>query len=609
MTVRYLDRFDDGARRTVSTMGLQPGPGGGDGWSIVSVLSAQRLADSMGIAGSHRMAFFVTGRIVNLQRFGTLPANATGRVQLCLADGAGLRSPVHLVELSVQDLQGADRGMPFAFLLAFPGTTGSVGTFGGSLNDPTWGAAWPGVDDLQLEARGWWVSDAPTYGVQFDVVDVTWIWADLEAIPSTDQFTTVLQPTTPAVASATWAAATAHGNGGEKWLHFWTSYYRPGIRSAASATVPRLQLGHRTVTTPGTFIIRVGNSTSTGSGAFPHRLGLGNGRGTQPLARAMGSFFAGELTDAVKSEFQAVDGSLGQTSSAFSRTVFFGLRLDNLPTPQILEAPTVYSWPTPFTVNFGERWTSATFLPREVPLLERTADPWVLVTGIPYRFAPSAFSTFLRADDGRELAAPIGFDLCTETEEGTPTFASSPTGISAADGPDAYRYEVRIAHDGQVITTGRPVRDFFLVAFHPVKDPDNVPGVIPSVGAGVGIIPGTEGLDPSALTDLPVQPNQESFATSPVGARLERLKGAGYLRTWSTWLRARRPFDLAWSPITLAQLTALLAFLRATPTFRVRPNRGQLIAVTRTGPFTWQQVTPNHWAVACPVAELVYVTP
>lgn len=582
--IRYLDRFDAPQRRSVTTMGTQAGPPGGDGWSVVAGVPAARMP-----AGHYGV--MVTGRIVNLQTYGATPPTGSGaRLQVCLGDSFGTRSDVHIHEISVNDSLQGDNGQPFSFLMIC----------GAGVTDPTWGASWSGAADLQVHARGWWMGDATTYGVTFDIVDTTFIWANLDAIPSGDRAAMTGAGTTIRL-----VGAGAMGAQGETWLHFWNVNYHAGATTSAGVQdIPRFKIGYTLNPATLVHVEKVGSDDV--SGLNFGRLGLGSGPYVQGAAlpeqrRAIGSFWHEQMpAGPIYHEMRLGTWQTGLTVARADRFAVLSIKLDNL------SAVRSFAVQSSVTVEDGyvNRYTGTRFVPVEVPAGDLTSAPWILATGIV--LSTWAHSIWIDTSNGPHPCEPIGRDQSLEPYGANATFGSGVHAISA--GGDAFRYLVRwINEPGIVLAPPSVVRDIYVLSFFPVRDPDNATPAIPSVGAAVAIVPGTEGLDATSLSDPPIQPDVQQ-AESASGGTKERIEGAtGYVRTWTVFLASRRSWALRWSALTAARRDTLLAFLQSTPTFRITPAATRtLTAVTQVTPIQQSQDSGQTFSVEMSVAELIY---
>jgi hypothetical protein len=577
----YLDRLDDPGRKTVSTMGQQPGPIGGEGWSVVSELPTARLQ------ANRHYAFWITGKIGNIVTSGATPVS--GLIQLCLGDAAGLKSPVQLVQFGASDVLGENEGIPFAFLLIFSATPSVV--------DPVWGATWPNASPLQLFGRTWWRNDTPAYVCSFDVTDLSWVWADLDAIPGADQLVTVATAplSLPAFPSfGAWqnlaSSINTPGAAGQVWVHFWSVCYAPGVGS-----VPAFQAGYATG------LGHAGFTPRNGTGA---RFGYGH-RGTNVAGVQWhhGAFWVEPQVGApYLPAFRGRERLTGSTSTQVRRWACLSLRLDNL---EALHYSSSTNEP-----GLTDEFASGLFVgPRRFPLeligADRSFVPWVFATGIPDVVPPSrrAFGIWINADDNLLVAYTEQHEQTDGPDEAIACYASGSQGL----GPTSLgvQYQTRwLDRDWNGLHNA--VRDIYFLTVFPVRDPDNVPPGIPGVGAPVEINPGKEALGVGSLLDPPLQPDVATGET--INWKREELVGAtGYRRTWGVFTKPRRSFVLSWGPVSTAQRDALVSFLQANQAFRITPPReGAKVPVVPIRDIAYAQESAQTWRLDLEVAELVY---
>lgn len=577
--VVFLDRLDDPGAKTVTTMGSQPGPVGGDGWSVVAELPTTRLQ------ASHHYAFWVTGRIANLRVSGATPQ--TGLVQLCLGDASGTKSPVQLVQFGAADQLGEGEGIPFAFLLVFSASP--------AVSDPVWGPTWPNASNLQLLGRTWWRNDVPAYVVHFDVTDLCWVWADLDAIPSTEQLVTVT--TTPvALGSGTGytnlaSSINTPGAAGEKWMHFWSACYQPGV-----GAVPAFQAGRATGLSLAGFEARNGTGGRLGYG---HR-----GTATAGVQWHHGAFWA-EAQDgaAYLPALRGRDRVAGAAPTQLLRFACLSIRLDNLQAVVVDGS----ALETNLVDDFAQLFTTNRRFPVELVGVGRSWQPWLFVGGIPELQVAQrraigiwTYSEFLEL-----MAFSESHDQIQGPHEGVACYASGAAGLGVTSQGLQYKnHWLERAFAGLY----HHVRDIWFACFFPVKDPDNAPPVIPGVGADVEIVPGTEGLGAGSLSDLPLQPDS-AIGETPNWKR-ESLRGVtGYRRTWGVYDSPRRSWLLTWSPLSATQRDTLLTFLAANQSFRwLPPRESAAVALRQLGPAKYSQVDGPTWRVDLEVVELLHTT-
>lgn len=574
--VVYLDRIDDLGAKTVSTIGSQPGPIGGDGWVTLSEIPTSRL-----LAARH-YAFWVTGKIGNFQRSGAAPV--AGVVQLCLGTGAGTLHPLYLVEIGLGANLGPTDAVPFAFLLIFSST----------ISDPLFGATWPNTFPLQLFGRIYRRGDAANYSGSFDVTSLVWMWADLDAIPAGDQLTTRQTIGAPISTSSSpvpiaQSLNSIPGAAGDVWIHFWALSYRPGV-----GAIPAFQVGY---VKDGAF---TGFTPMNGTGG---ELGLDH-RGTQThgVQHQHGGFWVAPKVGAAY--LPAIAGHARQTGAqdtVFDRFQCLSIRLTDLGNVHYSSNPVELALTT-WSNNIGG--PGSNYYPLEVPAEGRTWEPWTFATGIPD--GPAPIDIWILDNQAFPLWVSFANQLIEDPLEGACCFAASSHGLGS--GNPGVQYRLFFVENSPLPTFPRTVRDIYLVTFYPVKDPDNEPPDPNDVGDPVEIIPGTESLGVASLLDPPLAPNVDLTEMSL--AVRERLRGAtGYERSWTHWVATRRPFTLTWGPVSAAQRDALIEFFRAHKTFRLTPPQEGAVPAVVTTQLTWLSIDNLRFEVQLEAIELVYTGP
>lgn len=570
----YLDRLDDLGAKTVSSIGDQPGPIGGDGWVTISQIPTARLQSN------HHYAFYVTGKVGNFVRNGATPA--AGVVQLCLGDGAGTQHPSYLVEIGFNAVLGPTEALPFAFLVIFSASP--------AISDPLWGATWANTFPMQLLGRIYRRGDAAAYTGSFDVTSLVWMWADLDAIPSTDQFVTRQTGSTALGASYAHLAASPTvlpGASADMWVHFWAVHYEPGV-----GAVPAFQVGWSIDAAGSGF-----NATNGGGG----ELGLGHtGTFTLGVRHHLGGFFAEPKNGT--NYFPAVRGRNLLGGSTWKRFDVLSIRLTELGNVWVSSSPLELAL-TDWIFNYP---TSHDFFPLEIPAEGRTWAPWTFAQGMPSSSQP--IDIWLDTNAGQLLWSSPTHLRMQQSEEQAPCYASAADGIGSGD-PDV-QYRLAFLERVAVLPSQKTVRDIYLVTFYPVKDPDNVPPDPSDVGPPVEIVPGAESLGTGSLLDPPLAPNVDQMTEVPETVRHHVRGATGYARSWTTFVAARRWFSLMWGPVTKAQRDSLFAFLRANRAFRITaPRESTAIAVVQTSKVSARQIDVTRFEVRVDIAELIYTEP
>jgi hypothetical protein len=454
-----------------------------------------------------------------------------------------------------------------------------------------------------LWARTFWNGDTPTYGVNFDVQDVTWFWWDATNIPSTDQLCEVYNAPPALSLTSTLSGAFLHLNSpgltGERWLHFQSIEYEV---DGATPQAPQFQFGYST--TSGTF---VGWNTKVGSGdqfgrwgqrrtavmATPEKPLLHQGCWWQ-MVRPSGVFVPG---------VRGRDRGAVTTATKINRVRYFGVRLDNLLDLLVREDVEVAG----ATCNVFS--PHPPIFSAYVPL-ERTASgiiawPLSMTHGVVQTTGRQSFDAGLMTDTQRLLDFPVAYcQTDAAVFEACSTMAFSQEGLGATSGDIQYR----------ALFLGGPsapsqslfVRDITILQFYPIRDPDVIASQPPGVGAPLVLTPGRESANPSSLPALPILPDAEQ----PEDAALEfaRIDGAtGYSRTWPLFGKVRRQWTLSWSRLSEANGTTLYEFLRDNPAIKFRPQRGlaDVAAVQITAP-ELAQVSAQVYSLTVRIVELVW---
>lgn len=575
--VAYLERLDDRGSKTVDTIGTQPGPVGGDGWSVIAQLPTSRLQTN------RHYAFWVTGKVGAI-RFSGPGTPTAGILQIALGDGGGLVHPNYTLELGLAINLQAGEALPFAFLVMFDPA--------GLITDPLWGGVWNNVFPLQLVGRIYRRGDPATYSAAFEVSDLVWTWADLDAIPSTDQLLTrqntpVGLPQQATAAPIAQSINTVPAPDGDLWVHFWALSYKPQVGS-----FPTWEVGHVDSGTFTNFAARVG-----GGGSL---LGLGHlGTNVYGVEVHLGGFWCAPRSGVTMPALAGRDQpGLGPSpGTGFHRFDVLSLRLAALGNVYYSSDPEELAAAT-------ASLTDGNFYPLEVPAEGRTWEPWTFAFALPVATA-TALDLVLQTNTGETLWQPTALCTALLTQQGVPCMASAPHGLGS--GNPGVQYRLRFWEPGNT-GQARTVRDIYLLTVYPVKDPDNQPPDPLDVGDPLEIVPGTEGPGVGSLLDPPLAPNVGMPETGSM--ERHRIAGAtGYSRGWPTWIGTRRAWPLTWGPVTEAQRDDLVEFLRAHRVFRITPQRDAPVAVVETSGVQWSQIDVVRWQVRVDVAELVYLDP
>lgn len=572
--VVYMDRLDDMTTKVVDTIGSQPGPIGGDGWSLVSRLPQARLQNS------HRYCFWVTGKAGNFRWTGSTPGD--GVAQLCLGDSSGLKHPQYLTELHFADALLANEALPFTFLVIFSASP--------AISDPIWGSSWANTSELQLHGRIWRRNDPPTYAGSFDVYDLQWVWVDMDAIPAGDVLATRVEPATPTQIGAGpgWTTlgvgSNTPGADGDQWLHLFSVVYRTG------AGVPQFQVGYATDGAFSGFTAKHGTIGKWGVGY----------RGSTPRY-SIGAFWVEAQVGAAY--LPAIRGRMSPGGSGqWHRIDVVSIRLEDLTDVTIDTATVVDDLADNILSGLDSRYA-----PLEIAPAGRVSGPWVMVCGSIdlLQVQRHAHDWWITTNLGQTPWVSSGYLSCNGNQEAPPCYANALRGIGPRDLAVQYRFRFLGLRTDQ---TARDVRDYWVCVVYPVKDPSRIGALPGAVGNPTEIVPGREGPGVGSLLDPPLAPDVEVSERSL--RHRESLVGANaYRRTWGLFLESRRLFALRWAPVSTADRDALLAFLDGNVFFRITPPKDQAIAVARVGAHSSQTIDHRRHAVEVEVAELIWTDP
>lgn len=615
MAIRYGDIHQDSANRTITGLGVSPGPSGGDGWQIVSFLPSTSLPSGVG-----NYAILVTGVLHNLRRITSTSLPQRGVVQLCLGLDTGAKSPVHqcVFSLNEQTLDGS--GIPFGFTMV-QNPLGSP-----SISDPFFGSSFDNASGSKwcVWGRIYTNGDPLTYSYEFDVADLTWIWWDIGLIPAGDVAVEAYYPVAPQPLSASVAfahiSANQPGTAGEKWLYFGSVGYEPPLGALGTQPAPVIQLGYTTDSgVAGTVGVQPG---STLSGMVP-KIGtntrwsqskgniviqnLNQGQGTVPMHSHWAFWYGVRPSGAFYPAFHARDR---QTSGALFASrirnyAFVAVRLDNLldvlaRTETEVASATANRFSTP---TEGEA-----YVPLERPATGLVSHPCVMTHGIVSTTARQSYLGEIWTDRGNMLrGASVAAISNTSRNEGASIMSFARHGLSPS--LPAVQYRARFTGGALAPPTSLAVRDISIVQFNMVRDADPDPALPATPSNPIVVSPGRESPSPASLA-LP--PHAPDAATDEDGGELEEgtIRGTtGYRRTWPLFSRPRRQFPLTWSALLESQARDVMDFLQANPMFRHSLPRDSAIAAFQIGEPELRQISAQAYAVSVDCVELIWTGP
>ncbi len=582
----------DQVRVDVTGVGSQPGPGGGDGWQIVARLPKERLQ------ASRHYAFFVTGHIEHVQWSGATPNR--GLVQVCLGDSAGTKHPLYRAQVGLTDPSGEFLAYPFQFLVLFSSSP--------SITDPLWGSTWSNAEDLVLWARIYRNGDPAAYSASCRVSMISWLWFDLDAIPSGSQRAEQYYPGSPALNALSTASPAQHfltvgspGSIGEQWLHFVNVWFTPRGNGAGPAG---FEHGYVTDGTWGTFTGKVGTG---GRWGHDTRGVWDTSAGEQPQSQ-IGGFFplvkpsgAGFAIGFRGRDWHAVTGRATQVH----RWRYLGLRIGDLPNVSALSLTNqaAQSQKAAHVTQMGQ-----VFAPHEPGASTAVTRSIYLAQGQLDAPAPGQRSNSwaILTNRGSLIWPPASYVQQRGANEGVPVLAFASQGLGYD--PLAVRYESALLRvDGEPAPQLWHIRDAHLVQLWLVQDPDILLPPVSPAGAPVVIDPGRESIAVGSLLDPPTAPDGAT-PEQPERVRVAHRGVTGYVRSWPRFVGMRRRWSLTWSVLRQAERDALDAFFRANVAFRWRPPmETSAVAIGAIERPRFVLVDPTGlWTCSLEVAELIY---
>lgn len=569
----------------VSSIGQQPifGPGlVGDGWTEVARLPASRIPN-----GSDHLAFIVSGRIGDTNYS---LSNQQGFFEVALGLSSGVKNPAQVMRLDVNERLGQFEGAGFQFMMFVDAAT----------PDPFWGSSWPPNpgDELVLYARVLqWPTTGTAWTASFRVAGVGFLVFDLDEIPVGDRIVTqVYHPQGQLqTVGAQIAAGSSHGAAGQKWAHWSSVEWRQMHPPTANPCLWRWTCGATT---------KIGDPAAAPYGW--------SRRYTHPLVGPLhhdGPFFVHEYTGshAVACNVTPTGAPGVGENPLLLAYRHFAVRVDTLPEVSMRYEASVnelfVNWLDPLLPLYGinsERpqplapWSNSVIVVAHATVpgttnvggnLQIDGEPWVQALRSGQQMLRSLlFPTFDRNNVG---------SLCT--------IGTLPWQLSDR-GADTYRTTVR-STNRQVGLQPGSVRDFSFLAFHPVRDPDDLPTPQNVIPAPVYLVPARQSLAAGALPAPPTAPN---------GDHLERHQAewaniaAKYRRRWPVGSRPVRMWTLTWGPLDEAAAAAVFAFLRANRTWRFTPHRQDPIAVMSSSAPELAPASHRTATVQVDVVELLW---
>lgn len=587
--IRYAELHASPPLQTVQTVGTAAGPSGGDNWTQLASLPENKMA------GTSQYAVIVTGKIGNIRLVGT--GASKGMVQVCLGTTAGTRLADCRVAIPVQQasvLNSPLLGLSFQFLVlissAFP--------------DPVLGSSFnPSGSQLCLFARTYTNGDAQTYAVQFDVADVNWLWFDLGEIPSGHWEASTMVGTNPfpTTVPTTWQQlGPTFGGAGQQWLHFSNVWYE----TLSNALSPRFSFGISADGTSGSIVKKVGNSGRWGRNRTPLVAGS-----TETANVQVGCFWTHTNAGATTKWGYNVWEPAPATSVG-KRWRHLAIRIDPLTDVRVRQQ----AGPDLIAQSIAVPTWPDQFLTIERPAVGLLTEPIVLAHGTvhhnpPPLFSPTAAYGCRIFEFSPNDPIPIGDLACFPQSDAWRGEAAS----SMAFGRRTFQtlspaMQWRVSFPGDDVFASpvlQQVFDFAFVAFHPVRDPENVTTGPGSPLPPLLLVPGKQSPDPGSLSAPPHAPSGDPLERGNL-ERNEIRGGTGYARGWPMGAKALRVMTVNWGPLSETDAAALFTFLRDTPAWRYTPPRSPALAVLTISRPEMSPTSHRTFSITVDVAVLVW---
>jgi hypothetical protein len=454
---------------------------------------------------------------------------------------------------------------------------------------------------IRDRARSVWNGDPQTYQAGFDVEGLSWLWWDLTAIPSGHSTWGRYLPAAPVVLPSVPGLAVvnsaAFGATGETWLCFQNVWYEPrGYNQPA----PQFAMGQAEDGTVGTFLARIG-STGWGMSRVPPFVAV------DTLAEVgqvqQGGFWTIPTTGTAT---RMIIGAWAPSPGVvwIRRVHWFAARIDTL---EDMRRASFATTPLggPMT---GAAWRT-TSLTLERPAAGTLVEPIVMAHGVA-RLPVGAFGGMgvrvLEQQEGSWFGATAAPQIEPARGEGCSSMALGRRLFQV--GSPAIQWRLAQAGSAGAPPSPQPMADGELVAFHPVRDPENIttpPGGLPSP---IVLVPDRQAPDVGSLSQPPARPSSER----PQRARDERPAirgGTGYRRSWPLGASVLRELSLQWGPMPRDDGQAVFDFLRANQVWAYLPPSGALVAVGNLGNPELAAADHRNVTVSIDVALLTWTGP
>jgi len=601
------NRFAWSAQTLPFTTSGAMGSGSNDSWQIASSFDMSKLTQG----SSKRLAVLVSGSVGDFNNFGAPPS--TGLLEVALGYNSGLKGLTHRLTLPLNSCvglyptsePGASHG--FSFLMVQQASP--------AITDPDFTATTPtnSGSDLVLWARAIWNDDQPNYGVSFQVRDVQWLVLDMDVLEAKGYVRAVVATDVQLennfnTYTLVNSDSTALGAAGQTWMQMSSIYqqYRdipPGnvntqLRPYFSTGTNDTAAGNVTITNHTT-------EAEQGIGIYSTSA-LASSRAANLRMCSSSIGVHDVLTGTHYSQVLAQDRGL--LASAFvdrtlvKRSVLLQLRIDLLEhftrnttvTSSVSNVVSSNNTPNAYygmTLNNNPGTVFGT-----IPIIIGTSD--VTSNG---SFISRQIQNRLRSSTGGLLAAPLGYYKLYPTERHSPHVVYSTKNVPGI----AHSYVLDPFDNVGNATPGDASHPQFFM-FHPILDVTNVLTPPWNEQGTVQLTITAEGPLVGTMSALPVLPD----IAQPIkleGVQHGQVRGAtGYQRSWPTWIRPRRAYDLTWTALSATDASSVETFLSLNDSFAYTPPHGSATPVVITGDVTTVMLSDGRKTLSVPVVQLLW---